>query len=264
MLDWGDIFPWMNPATNWLAAWIQALADWTYEVMQWLYRQIVWVWEQVQKLWPWLRDGIKWLASAVWRGLTALGHLNFRKIWEKIHKAYERLQKATEWYRRRIIGPIDLLRHHIWQIYRTFFAPLLRVVDTVRMMTRTLAIFNRKLAARLDSRLLRLEGKLMWPITAMLRRVNEMASFQRAIFTASGRLSRAIMLETLRRDCLLVWGTLTNPRRRIFEPVPPLPGIPFTQTVEEARLYLATGGGPLAEEMDALLKEAHDLLAEVS
>lgn len=208
---------------------IQEMWNILVEAIYYLWEGLYYFWQLVLDLGKWALDqvtlllkGLRKVADVLWRGLKAVEHLNFRSIWNAIKRGYERLRRALDWYYRHVMAPLDRIRRQIWEIYARFFKPLLRILDSFRVMVRVLALFNRKLAAKLDARLLALEGKLLSPITAMLKRVNVLSSHMRALITALGYLDRMTFLETMRRDALLVWEVLTNPRGRIFDkPTPP-------------------------------------------
>lgn len=211
---------------DWAIAWLMDAVNWLISAVNWLgeffYRNLAYLWENLQALGNWVWTALKGSLSALWRGLKALAHLNFKSIWSALKRGYERIRRALDWYMRRVQAPLDRLRRQIWDVYRRFFKPILQVLDSFRVMVRVVALFNRKLAAKLDARLFSLESKLMWPITAALHRINELASYQRALVTALGYLDRVTFLETLRRDALLVWQVLTNPLGRIYaKPTPP-------------------------------------------
>jgi hydrogenase maturation factor len=232
---------------NWVWIWVQQAVAYLLVALQYVWDTLVEVGKWVLAHVSVLIDGLRKAARAVWRGFQGLLHLNFRKIWDAIKRGYDRLHRALDWYMRHVQGPIDRLRRQVMDIYNRFFKPILRVLDTFRVMVRIVAVFNRKLAAKLDSRLFALESKLMYPITATLKRLNEISSHLRAIITALGYLDRVLILETLRRDALLVWEVLTNPRERIFDRGKPAPAGTVHQVGQDARDYLLHGVGPYAE-----------------
>ena len=242
--------------------WLVWLASTTWSWIIWLWDNLVVVAHFLVQVANTLLQGIVFVARSIWRGLLALRHLNFRSIWNGLKRIYQRYCDALDWWDRHVMGPIERMRAQIMQVYRIFFAPIIRLLDTFRVGVRFIALFNRRLAARLDSRLMALEGLIMAPIRTMLRRLNSLASYHRALITASGRLSRSVLLATLARDAGCVWEVLTNPRAVLYSPTPPLPGRPFRQDLDAARLYLSTGTGPLAPDIDALLRDARELLLE--
>jgi hypothetical protein len=230
-----------------------------------LYAAIVWVWGNLVALGQFLvqvanalLNAIVFTARALWRGLDALVHLRFGDIWAAIKRGYERMKTWYEWWRKNVQEPIDRIRRQIWDIYDRFFKPILLVIDQFRSMVRIVAIFDRRLAAKLDSKFLWLENKLMYPITTLLRRVNEISSYTRALITASGLLDRVLTLETLRRDALLVWEVLTNPLQRIYAKPEPWAPSSLPEIFADFDTYMKTGGGPFAEseaELDAAYQE---------
>jgi hypothetical protein len=113
------------------------------------------------------------------------------------------------------------------------------------------ALFNRKLAAKLDHRLMVLEGKIMWPITTALHRINDISSYVTALITTAGRLARPLLLESMRRDALLVWEVLTNPRRVIYSPPEPIQQATREAVCRDFEEYLRFGTGRLSLKDDA-------------
>jgi hypothetical protein len=234
---------------NWLD-WVWSFAQ---RLLNDLWGWIEWLWHQVGRLADWALDcfkavwgGVVWFAQHVWRGITALRHLNFGRIWSALKRGYNRFLQGYDWWRRHVLAPLERMRKQIWQIYRTFFKPLVQFIDALRVFTRMIAIFNRKLAARLDHYLMALEGKILLPITALLHRVNAISSYFTALITEVGHLARPLLLESMRRDALLVWEVLTNPRAVLYSPPEPA----LRPTVEAAgrdfREYLEHGTGTLA------------------
>ena len=243
MWDWtGFIWNWLDEA--WSAL---------YEVFVWLAlnleRFILWTIEVFKNAFGWIATGFRWVI----RHLEALRHLNFRSIWDAIKRGYDRLRRALDWYMRNVQGPLDKMRQRILEIYRRFFQPIIRFLDSLRVFTRFIALFNRKLAAQLDARLWSLESKILWPITTAIRRINSISSQIRAYFTALGFLDRVLLLESMRRDALLVWEVLTNPRARLFEPGPPLGSYTYSDLHADVEVYARTRGGPIAD----YIEEAH-------
>lgn len=226
---------------------IQAGVEWVYQQLLALYRWVYAALVEVGQTFVAIANSFVWFGKQLWRGLTALRHLHFGSIWSAIKRAYNRLVRAFDWWRRRILEPLDRLRRQIWQIYRRFFKPLLMFLDSLRVFTRMMAVFNRKLAARLDHYLMGLETKLMYPITALLRRVNEISSYFTALITTAGRLARPLLLESLRRDALLVWEVLTNPRQAIYSPPERVTPRTLPQLSRDFREYAESGTGIFAE-----------------
>jgi hypothetical protein len=241
-------------------AMIQELMSWVMDQLIAFGQWVIGIFQQLLGFINTLFQGLKWFGEHLWRGIKALRKVNFKTIWRTLKRAWNYYQKALEWWRKHVQEPIDRMRRQIWQIYRAFFKPVLMLLDSFRPIIRIIGIFNRKLAAKLDHRLVALEGKIMWPITHALHRLNEISSYFTAIITAAGRLARPLLLESIRRDALLVWEVLTNPRAVIYETIPnPEPQPTMSQTAEEVDVYLKTGAGPLAEildKMDQVFREA--------
>jgi hypothetical protein len=244
-------------------------AGWAWDFVKSLYgdflRILSWLWQEMVKfvryvnywfgqVFGWLR----WVARHLWRGIKALRKINFKHLWHKLKHAWTIYQKALEWWRKHVQEPIDRMRRQVWAIYRAFFKPVIMLLDTFRPIIRMIGLFNRKLAAKLDHRLIALEGKILWPITATLHRLNEISSYFTALITVTGRLSRPLLLESMRRDALLVWEVLTNPRAVLYEKPERGPRPTIEAMSKDFAEYLRFGTGPLsmteAEDRAAFLQ----------
>jgi hypothetical protein len=247
---------------------LEGYVKWLIAQMYWVLSQLStafnYIWVALQAFAGWIKAGALLLKDGFLRAIRALAHLDFRSIWNALKRGFDRLRRAFDWYMRRVQAPLDRIRNQIWGIYRTFFKPIIQVIDSFRVMVRFIALFNRKLAAKLDSRLFSLESKLMSPITAILKRVNELSSYQRGVFTALGYLDRVLFLETLRRDASLAWEILTNPRARIYEKPTPPAAHTYHDLVSDVRLYSDTGTGPVGDYVREAIQAARDTLVEVS
>ena len=243
---------------DWIWAAIQSLFEGVWQALQWFlneFRRFVgWTVEVFKAVGGLFDKSFRW----VLRHLEALRHLNFRSIWDAIKREYKRFRRALDWYMRNVQTPLDNIRKRIMDIYRRFFQPIIRFLDSLRVFTRFIALFNRKLAAKLDARLWSLESKILWPITQALKRINSISSQVRAYFTALGMLDRVLLLESMRRDALLVWEVLTNPRGRLFEPGTPLASYTYSELHADVELYGKTRSGPIADYID----EAHRAVRE--
>lgn len=229
-------------------AWLGSLAGNFMALINWLWNNLQLVYLFLVKVANDLWNGVRFVASKLLAGLKALTHLKFSEIWAALKRAYERFRRLYNWLKRNFYDPIEKMRQQILGIYNRFFKPILRVLDTFRVFTHLLALFDRKLAAKLDSYLFQLESKLLTPITAALKRLNEISSQIRAYFTILGYLDRTTFLETMRRDALKVWEVLTNPRGVIFpRSTAPAPGPP-RNTIQDARDFMLRDTGPLADE----------------
>ena len=226
---------------------LQTAVAWLASAMQWVlidfWRAFVAVWNWVVEVGGWILGAIRTVGRAISRTLNALLHVKPSDIWHALKRLKKRYDDFRDWYKRNVTDPIDRMKRQIMDIYDTFFKPIIRFLDSLRVFIRIIGIFNRKLAAKLDARLFALEAKILWPITYSLRRLNSISSYMRAAFTALGMLDRTLLLESLRRDALLVWEVLTNPRGRIFDRPKP----PASRTVADMKIdfhvFVETGGG---------------------
>jgi hypothetical protein len=226
---------------------LQTAVAWLINAMNWVlidfWRAFVTLWNWAVEFGGWVWGAIRTVAGGIWRALQALAHLNFSAIWQALKRAYNRVMRTITWLRRRIIEPLDRYRRLILELYNRFWKPVIRFLDSLRVFIRIIGIFNRRLAAQLDAALWRLEARILSPITAALRRINALSSQISAYFTVLGYLDRTLLLESLRRDALLVWEILTNPRGRIFDKPKPPPSRTVADMKIDFHVFVATGGG---------------------
>ena len=261
MGEW--LMPWLEGqvrALNYAVTWLAAQVSWIVTVM---FDAVNRLGDALHALGAWIVAGARLIKSALSRAFNAVLHLKPSAIWTALKRGFDRFRRALAWYQRRILAPIERLRAQIMELYRRFFRPIINMLEQLRAVARILAIFNRRLAARLDQRLAWLEGKVMLPITTMLHRLNAISSYVRALFTASGLLDRLVVIESIRRDALLVWEVLTNPKGVIYAPTKPGAPRSARQTADELREHLRHGTGPLAVDVDRLRQAFRDTLIEV-
>jgi hypothetical protein len=237
ILDWlGGLGSWLTGAWQWIKQEISAVADWAHRAFVSLGDWI--------KRWPLdLLKAVKWLT-----------HLRLSDVWAWLKRMHKHLTDFEAWYKKYVSGPIDAQRRKILALYDQFFRPIVGTIDTFRKLTRIVAIFDKKLAAKIDQRLMALEGWFLAPITDALKRLNQLSSWARAITTELGYFDRTTELESLRRDCKQVWQVLTNPRG-IFPTQP----IPFTASDPKAPVinlldYLQSKSGPYVDSTDTAVQ----------
>jgi len=218
-----------------------------------------WVLDHLKSVWGILKGGV----LAVLKALKTLSHLNWRELWQHIKKGYDHLRQWIAWYQKHVLKPISDLRKSVMQLYDTYFRPVIAFLESLRTFVRFLSIFDRKLAALLDSKLSALESLVMTPITAMLKRLNSFSSTLRAMLTPLGMLDRVLLLESMRRDASLIWQVLTNPLAAIQAAT--APAMPRTQTdrVNDFADFVAGRGGTYADSTDKLTLSFKNLLRGV-
>lgn len=249
---------------------------WVFIQQLWAYAQELWAWiggilTFLKNFWGYFLQFLTWVGNFaynalrfIYRGFQALLHLKFSTIWNAIKRGYNRLLSWVHWYQQHVMKPLDDLRKQIYKLYNTFFRPIIQLLETFRTMVRFLSIFDKKLAALLDSKLSWLESKVMWPINQMLKRVNSISSTMRAMLTPLGMLDRVLMLESMRRDVRLIWQVLHNPlgRPQSFM-VPPTPRTQTDRNNDFAD-FVAGRGGVYTDSTDQLTLLFKNLLGGVS
>ena len=175
-----------------------SLSDSYSSALSWIENSLsslgVWDSAQHKSIWETLKAGVK----SVLKALNLLAHFKWRELWALLKEWYDQLRKWIAWYQKHVLKPLSDLRASIMRLYNTFFRPVIAILESLRTMLRFLSIFDRKLAALLDAKLVWLEGIVMTPITAMMKRINSMSSTMRAMLTPLGMLDRVLLLESMR------------------------------------------------------------------
>jgi hypothetical protein len=185
--------------------------------------------------------------KSVLKALNLLAHFKWRELWALLKEWYDQLRKWIAWYQKHVLKPLSDLRASIMRLYNTFFRPVIAILESLRTMLRFLSIFDRKLAALLDAKLVWLEGIVMTPITAMMKRINSMSSTMRAMLTPLGMLDRVLLLESMRRDASLIWEVLTNPRAAISTLKPPPAPYMYSDLKTDVHTWATSNTGPVAD-----------------
>jgi hypothetical protein len=204
------------------------------------------------------------LRDTLGRVIGALKRLSWGRIWRFLHSIFDKLHRAIQWYRVYVLGPLERMRAQILDLYRKLFRPIIQILDTLRVGIRVIGIFNRRLAAALDARLWKLESKLLYPITEALHRLNRLSSYVAALITRAGLLDRSLLLESLRRDASLVWEVLTNPRAALHAAPAPGSAGSIHQVQQDVHIFVTSGGGPMADYVDAVHQVALDTIGGLS
>lgn len=197
-------------------------------------------------------DLIGKLLSAAWgyfkRALGALGRLHFADIWNFIKRIFDRVHRLIDWYNKHVIQPWERLRAQLIALYNKYLGPIVKMLDTVRAAVRILAVFDRKLAAKIDSALWNLESKLYAPLYAALTRINAITSTMRAMITPLGLLDRSLLVQSIERDWKSIWRVLLNNGKlpTVVIPGTAAPAV-WRQITIDWQQYRASGTGPFAD-----------------
>jgi hypothetical protein len=200
----------------------------------------------------WLSNIFATLWGYVRRALRALRHLGFAQIWAGMKRAYGYYCRFRTWWRKYISGPIEAYRRFILQIYRQFFKPIISVLDLVRSAARIIGVFNRKLAAKLDAVIWKVEGWILTPITLAMRRINGIASIVYAIITITGRFDATVLVRSVERHIHDIRAALLGlPFGNTGRTLPSVLSMQV-QTAADFRNWLKTGGGPVQDDVDMM------------
>lgn len=234
---WG----WLMQVLTWVSSWLQYLVN----VAEYIWGALWWVVEKIV-------DGFKWLAS-----------LKFSDIWNGIKKAFDYYRRFRKWWQTHVQAAIDAYRRQILAIYRQFFKPIIGVIEAVRSAVRVIAVFNRKLAAKLDAKLWQIEGWILTPITRALRSVNGMASILYAILTATGRIDATVFIATVCRHITEIRAALFGlPWKNNNLPADTRPA-QNAQIASDFTSWLHSGGGSVQDGVDAMEAEFQDALTRM-
>ena len=247
-----------------LSGFLGSLSDTFSSALSWIKNSLLglgnWALDHLKSVWGILKGGV----LAVLKALKTLSHLNWRELWQLIKKGYDHLRQWIAWWQKHILKPLSDMRASIMRLYNTFFRPVIAILESLRTMVRFLSIFDRKLAALLDSKLSALESLVMTPITAALKRLNSLSSTLRAMLTPLGMLDRVLLLESMRRDAALIWEVLTNPRAAISTVKAPPAPYTYSDLHSDVHLYAQTGNGPVADYVQEAHAAAQEVIQEVA
>lgn len=139
----------------------------------------------------------------VFRGLEGVFARIVVPVWTYLKRIADRLTKVIDRVLKNWNTAIDNIRRRVLAIYDKYFRPVLDVIQKIRRITAALRILGVKWAGRLDARLLKLEGKIISPILAVLKRLDEHSEFLNVLLTARGYLQTPVLLAS-------VWRSITD------------------------------------------------------
>lgn len=242
---------------------LMQLWNWTEYVVNYLWSYIVYVWDTLVTVATGLWNDVLWVLKKIWQGFDALLHLPFSSIWKKIKAIYDRYRRFRAWWQKHIQGPIDAYRRALLAIYRQYFKPIIDVIESLRGIVRIIAVFNRKLAAKLDSVFWKVEGWILLPITLAMRRINSMASIVYAILTITGRFDATVLVASVARHIGELRAALLGlPYKNTTDLVGDRPGR-NAQIATDFKAWLYSGGGYIQDGVDAMTAEFQDALTRM-
>lgn len=144
----------------------------------------------------------------IFKPLAKIAHW---KIWAAIWDVINRLRSWYKWYQTNVQARMRAMQQLYNQLYAKWVAPILKIVDTVRRLTGIVGLVNHKLAAKLNTLFLRVEGYLLEPLNQVIARINKMERIFGGFLTPLGFLDRATLLNSFWRDIGLLRNLLRNP-----------------------------------------------------
>lgn len=206
-----------------------------------------------------------WLLTALDKLLgrfNPLKNIQHWKIWAELKAWYTRFKQWRDWYKQHVMNPMQQMQKLQRQLYDTYFAPVLNLVDHIRQLTGIIGIFNRKLAAKLNYQFLRVESYLLEPFNIVTERTNRLGYAIQGMLTPLGYLDRATLLNSIWRDAGLIKQILHNP----WNQHPAAASLPAATTISQAAdntlAYIQTGGGPYQPDVDQAVTNFQKYMAE--
>jgi hypothetical protein len=191
-----------------------------------------------------------------------LGNLKWSDIWRGLQDVLHRLKNWYEWYKTHVQGPIQQARANFKKLHDRFILPVIRMVDTIRRITSIVGLFNKRLAAKLNSVFFRIEGALLAPMRAFLNRINSLGRVMQAFLTPLGYFDRATLLNSVWRDIGHIREIFRNPLGGSIVASGPAPRVPIGEQVSNLNAYFQSDSGPLASAADAKVDVFNQNLAQ--
>lgn len=148
-------------------------------------------------------DGLAWAGGKMTAILAAVKRFiarAFGPLFEMLKRFVTKVARILD----RILGPIinflDMVRQHLWGIYRDFIRPVLDVIEFIRFPLRILSAFNIEWAKRLDATLANLEDWITDNFTFVMGKVNQALDALNQIRDVAGLLKRYALMNSLLRD----------------------------------------------------------------
>lgn len=150
-----------------------------------------------------IAEGLSRSIGKIFRGVEGVFARVLIPTWTYLKRITDRLTKVIDRILKRYQEIFDNIRRRVLAIYDKFFRPILDTIQKLRKLTAGLRVLGVKWAAKLDARLAKLEGKIISPILAILKRLDEHSELVNILLTARGYLQIPVLLASL-------WRTVTE------------------------------------------------------
>lgn len=157
--------------------------------------------------WSWLTD----IFTGLWHILLKIIRLKWSDIWKALQALVKRLKDWYQWYQQNVQKPIQAARQRFRVLYDHFVLPIIKVIDTIRRITGIVALFNKRLAAKLNLLFLGIETKLLLPLNLLLQRLNAIGQIFTGFLTPLGYFDRATLDNSVWRDVRQLREIFRNP-----------------------------------------------------
>jgi hypothetical protein len=148
------------------------------------------------------------------------------------------------------------VRRRIFEIYNKWLRPIFDTIDMVRRILGVLSLLHLDFARKLDEKLAALERRLLLPIQAVIRKINEAIDVLDRVIDLDGFYQRYTLIRSLlkyQRDALKVWWVsihrpLTG--EKLAEYRRPHEVRPAADVANEVLRYINTGDAPNAARIE--------------
>jgi hypothetical protein len=208
--------------------------------------------------WSWLGE----LFKGVLEILKGIVHLKWSEIWQGLQDVVQALKDWHRWYVNNVQKPIQQTKQRFRKLHDMYILPVLKIVDTLRRISGVVGLFNKRLAAKLNSIFFRIEGALLAPLRIWQNRINSLGGILRSILTPLGYLDRATLLNSVWRDIGHIREILRNPLGAAIVAAGPASRPLIAEQVADLRSYFDSGNGPLAGSLSTKVDNFQQFLAQ--
>ena len=188
----------------------------------------------------------------VYATLRKLWDLVLKPVFAQVAKLVDQMQRLIDRILKPYLEVMRRIRAIIFDIYGRYLGPLVESIQKVRQAMAILRHARVPFAKKLDEQLVRIQVKLLAPISALLQRTNEHSGFINILLSARMILQRPIFTRSMyvyRRSWIAQWWNEQTPGAGDLGLLRP-PSVPtavaLRQAINAVDLYASAGAGPFA------------------
>lgn len=211
----------------------------------------------IKRAWWALANALGALLQAFHDALVGLIHA----IWDELKKLVSMLGKLITEGLAKVTQAIRVLRQVLNDVYRNYIRPVLQWLQYVRRFLAILQALHVPFAAKLDSILVKIEGRIIAPYLYVLRSINGVANWVNLIVNARGLIQRAVFINTMyayQSDWVNMWYLGQSAAGRGGSPPTPLQSPPprtESQVQSDFQAFVAAGVGTVAQQGEQALAQ---------